>query len=266
MNVFKKQPEFFKSLSSSSVFCEVKSHIKNKDGFFLSLDNAAAQSVFISALFHSLKQSVFVVQQDEVRAENSYGDFSGLLGNSAFLLPSCQQDRLSVPGLVFSSRTIFSRSLSSLISDSVGIFVSSSGAIKTKIRRPEKILTESLTVRVGDKISQSTIIEKLTLWEYEHSDTCLSPKTIAKRGGILDLFTEFSGHPLRLEFLGDKISSIRLFSPDTQLSEGLRTKCVLFPPVFSCARNENSLGEILESICPVVLYITSGGIAFLSPD
>ena len=231
----------------------------------MSLDNAAAQSVFISALFHSLKQSVFVVQQDEVGAENSYGDFSGLLGNSAFLLPSCQQDRLSVPGLVFSSRTIFSRSLSSLITGSVGIFISSSGAIKTKIRRPEKILTESLTIRVGDKISQSTIIEKLTLWEYEPSDPCLSPKTFAKRGGILDLFTEFSGHPLRLEFLGDKISSIRLFSPDTQLSEGLRTKCVLFPPVFSCARNENSLGEILESICPVVLYITSSGVSFLSP-
>ena len=151
------------------------------------------------------------------------------------------------------------------IRDRVGIFVSSSGAIKTKIRRPEKILTESLTVRVGDKISQSTIIEKLTLWEYEPSDPCLSPKTFAKRGGILDLFTEFSGHPLRLEFLGDKISSIRLFSPDTQLSEGLRTKCVLFPPVFSCARNENNLGEILESICPVVLYITSSGVSFLSP-
>ena len=266
MNIFESQPNLFKAVSSSSVFREVSSHIKNKIGFFLELNNPSAQSVFLGALFHFLNQSVFVVQQNERGAEGSYENLSDLLGGQAFLLPGCEEDALSVPGLVFSSRSVFSHSLSSLLSGATGLFVSSLSGVKTKIRPPKEIISGALTLRVGDAIQQSTIIEKLVLWGYESADPCLSPKTFAKRGGILDVFTGFSRYPLRFEFFGEKIDSIRIFNPDTQLSEGLRSKCVLFPPVLSGESGEIKLSDIIEDTCPTVLYITPEGFSFLSRD
>ena len=266
MNVFESQPKLFKALSSAAVFSEAKSYIENKTGFFLELNNPSAQSVFIGALFHALNQSVFLVQENEGGAEESHENLSDLIGDRAFILPNCEEDALNVPGLVFSSRTVFSRSLSALLSDKAGVFVSSLGAIKTKIRSPKKIVSGVLALRAGDTFQQSTIVEKLLLWGYEPADPCLTPKTFAKRGGILDVFTEFSGHPLRFEFLGDKIDSIRIFNPDTQLSEGLRSTCVLFPPVFSPGNDEINLNNIIEEACSVVLYITSKGVSFLSAD
>ena len=110
MNIFESQPNLFKAVSSSSVFREVSSHIKNKIGFFLELNNPSAQSVFLGALFHFLNQSVFVVQQNERGAEGSYENLSDLLGGQAFLLPGCEEDALSVPGRVFSSRSLFCNS------------------------------------------------------------------------------------------------------------------------------------------------------------
>jgi len=266
LNVFESQPKIFKALSSSAVFHKISSYIKNKTGFFLELENPSAQSVFVGALFHALNQSVFVVQENEGGAEGSYENLSDLLGERAFMLPNCEEDALSVPGLVFSSRTVFSRSLSALLSNKTGVFVSSLGAIKTKIRAPKEIVSGALTLRAGGAIRQSTIIEKLLLWGYEPADPCLSPKTFAKRGGILDVFTEFSSHPLRLEFFGEKIESIRIFNPDTQLSEGLRSRCVLFPPVLSHGRVETKLSEAIEGACPAVLYITPGGVSFLDSE
>jgi len=266
LNVFESQPKLFKALSSAAVFSEARSYIKNKTGFFLEINNSSAQAMFIGALFHALNQSVFVVQENGGGAEESHENLSGLIDDRAFILPNCEEDALNVPGLVFSSRTVFSHSLSALLSDKAGVFVSSLDAIKTKIRAPKEIVSGVLALQVGDTFQQSTIVEKLLVWGYEPADPCLTPKTFAKRGGILDVFTEFSGHPLRFEFLGNKIDSIRIFNPDTQLSEGLRSACVLFPPVFSPGNDEISLNNIIEEACSAVLYITSKGVSFLSPD
>ena len=262
MNVFESQPKLFNALSSAAVFNEAKSYIENRTGFFLELNNPSAQSVFIGALFHALNQSIFIVQENEGGAEVSYENLSDLIGDRAFLFPNCEEDALNVPGLIFSSRTVFSRSLSALLSDKAGVFVSSLGAIKTKIRDTKEIVSGALTIQAGEDFKQSTIVEKLLLWGYEPADPCLTPKTFAKRGGILDVFTEFSGRPLRFEFFGDKIDSIRIFNPDSQLSEGLRSACVLFPPVFSPGNDKISLNNIIEEACSVVLYITPGASLF----
>ena len=101
MNVFESQPKLFRALSSAAVFNEAKTCVENKTGFFLELENPSAQSVFVGALFHALNQSVFVVQENEGGAEESYENLSDLVGDRAFILPGCEEDALSVPGLIF---------------------------------------------------------------------------------------------------------------------------------------------------------------------
>src|SRR5436853_6862740 len=47
----------------------------------------------------------------------------------------------------------------------------------------------------------------------------MSPGQFAMRGGILDIYSFGNEHPYRIELFGDEVDSIRIFNPETQLSE-----------------------------------------------
>ncbi|GAI34370.1 unnamed protein product, partial [marine sediment metagenome] len=53
---------------------------------------------------------------------------------------------------------------------------------------------------------------------YEMEDTVEVPGTIARRGGIIDIFPVCSQSPARIEFLGNQIESMRLFNTESQCS------------------------------------------------
>jgi transcription-repair coupling factor (superfamily II helicase) len=46
------------------------------------------------------------------------------------------------------------------------------------------------------------------------------PGEFSRRGGILDVFSPSAKHPARIEFFGDEVESIRLFTPEDQRSIG----------------------------------------------
>jgi transcription-repair coupling factor (superfamily II helicase) len=76
----------------------------------------------------------------------------------------------------------------------------------------------SRTVRVGDQVA----VEELTAWLAERSMTRAEvvevPGEFSVRGGILDLFPPDSAEPVRIEFFGDDVESIRPFDPESQRS------------------------------------------------
>jgi transcription-repair coupling factor (superfamily II helicase) len=51
---------------------------------------------------------------------------------------------------------------------------------------------------------------------YEHSNIVVSPGQFSRRGGILDIWTPASDQPVRIEFFGDEIDTLRLFDPASQ--------------------------------------------------
>jgi transcription-repair coupling factor (superfamily II helicase) len=75
-------------------------------------------------------------------------------------------------------------------------------------------------VRAGD----SCDLEELTAWMVAHGYTSTEavelPGEFSRRGGILDVFSPDASAPYRLEFFGDDVESVRLFSPGTQRSLG----------------------------------------------
>ena len=53
---------------------------------------------------------------------------------------------------------------------------------------------------------------------YSPTTIVVEPGTFSRRGGILDIFPAASNWPVRIEFFGDEIESLRTFSPSTQRS------------------------------------------------
>jgi len=88
-----------------------------------------------------------------------------------------------------------------------------------------------LNVAVGARLD----IEELVRWAigvgYQVNPLVQEPGTIARRGGIIDLFPPGADHPVRIDFFGDEIESIRQFDPHTQRSIRPLKRLPLMPPM-----------------------------------
>ena len=76
----------------------------------------------------------------------------------------------------------------------------------------------TLTLRVGAELPPEKLTETLLARDFERVDQVVARGQWSLRGGILDIFPLQSAWPLRVEFFGDEIESIRAFDVDSQLS------------------------------------------------
>src|SRR5918999_3208367 len=77
---------------------------------------------------------------------------------------------------------------------------------------------DPLTLEPGTDIATDVLAERLTELGYERTDLVVHRGEFAVRGGILDVFPGTAHRPVRLEFFGNDIESMREFSPSTQTS------------------------------------------------
>src|SRR5207244_2437526 len=91
-------------------------------------------------------------------------------------------------------------------------------ALLQPVPTPDALARCSRTIRVGDTIA----VEELAGWLAGRSMTRAEvvevPGEFSLRGGILDIFPPDATEPVRVEFFGDDVESIRPFDPETQRS------------------------------------------------
>ena len=85
------------------------------------------------------------------------------------------------------------------------------------------------TLTRGDRVDPLDLVEWLEEQGYEPEAQVTQKGEIALRGGILDLYPLTSPWPVRLEFFGDELESLRQFDPLTQISREEIT-AVTIPP------------------------------------
>ena len=78
--------------------------------------------------------------------------------------------------------------------------------------------TQTFTLCVGDTFSRDELVERLEKFGYTRDSLVTATGNYAVRGFILDVFLTFLDHPIRIEFFGNSIESIRYFDENTQLS------------------------------------------------
>ncbi|MEX2632283.1 MAG: transcription-repair coupling factor [Tistlia sp.] len=81
----------------------------------------------------------------------------------------------------------------------------------------------------GDVLATEDLVGFLGRNGYERVDTVGEPGEYALRGGIVDLFPTGAEQPLRLDFFGDELETIRPFDPLTQISSGTVERLDLLP-------------------------------------
>ncbi len=84
-------------------------------------------------------------------------------------------------------------------------------------------------VRRGEMIDPERLVEHLRLAGYNQVDVAEMPGEFAHRGGLLDVYPPESDRPVRIEFFGDEIESLRKFDPSTQRSAAATEEVALLP-------------------------------------
>lgn len=83
-----------------------------------------------------------------------------------------------------------------------------------------KTLTENIiSFKQGETINVDRLLSRFVDHGFSRSDFVYEPGQFAVRGGILDIYSYGNEKPYRIELFGNEIDSIRIFDPETQLSE-----------------------------------------------
>jgi len=102
----------------------------------------------------------------------------------------------------------------------VDVVVASIRSMATRLVAPSVFDTYSLHLTSGEDLSQELLIEHLASAGYLRQEPVGGPGEFSVRGGIVDLFSPLMRNPVRIEFFGDSIDSIREFDLDDQRSRG----------------------------------------------
>jgi transcription-repair coupling factor (superfamily II helicase) len=98
-----------------------------------------------------------------------------------------------------------------------GLVASPAGLLRPSLRR-ELFETRAFSLGSGEEMTPEILLEALDEAGYVREDPVSAPGQVAHRGGILDFFPPDREDPVRLEFFGDTIETLRAFDPETQRS------------------------------------------------
>ena len=94
----------------------------------------------------------------------------------------------------------------------------------------KKVYKENIiTLKQGDSISPQELVKKLYNIGYKRETIVTTTGEMGVRGFIIDVFPISSDYPIRIEFFGDEIDSIREFDQDTQKSIKTLDKIIINP-------------------------------------
>ncbi len=124
-------------------------------------------------------------------------------------------------------------------------------ALSDPVPAPDRLKAALLRVHPGQTLSLETVTGFCAAGGYERVSLVERPGTFAVRGGILDVYPPDADLPLRLEWFGDVVESIRAFDPQTQRSER-KLSAAEIPPAREPA-GEGCLLDLLPEDALVVL-------------
>lgn len=171
--------------------------------------------VSIHAKNHSHQKIIYIVDKDDLATTHQ---------NLAFF---CPNHRLAVfpPRDMYPYETLNPtptimaqriQTLGALIDGTVDILVTTIEAFYDYVVPREQLAHYHATFKTHYSYDRDTLLTSWRTMGYQRVDTVLGVGDYAVRGGIIDLFPVGSPHPIRLDFLGDVLESIKTFDPLSQ--------------------------------------------------
>jgi transcription-repair coupling factor (superfamily II helicase) len=110
------------------------------------------------------------------------------------------------------------RVLYSLATGACRVVVASAAALLPRVTAADRLLRASIAIKPGAEIAPADLAALLVDAGFSREDPADEHGEFALRGGILDVFPPTEPLPVRLEFIGDTVETLRTYDPATQRS------------------------------------------------
>ena len=104
-------------------------------------------------------------------------------------------------------------------------------ALFEKVVLPKTLSGNIIHLKAGDAIDLNGLMAKMVDYGFDRTDFVYEPGQFALRGGILDIYSFGNEKPYRIELFGNDVDSIRIFDPETQLSERKLLQVSIIPNI-----------------------------------
>jgi len=192
----------------------------------------AARPYVIATLSATLKQPMLIVVSDEVLAGQTVDTLKAFLANPSDIFYLPDRDALAYERLIGDASTTQQRmqALIALVErERTPIVVCSARALTQLIIPPRELATSLFFLEPGQEVDQTMMLEHLYNLGYKPVAEVEEPGQFSHRGGIVDLFPPTLPRPVRIEFFGDEIESLRTFDQETQRSLNPIHTCIVGP-------------------------------------
>jgi transcription-repair coupling factor (superfamily II helicase) len=229
--------DLFADVEKLPAFSRVASHLKEATGRIrVSGLVPPAKALFLVLLQRSAGRPLVVVVSDNRAAEDlipvleAFHELSGGTDPGSIVgLPA--RDVLPFQNLSSHPEIQEERAaaLWKIATGSVSIVVSPVAATALRLRSAEYYAELARVVRRNDTLDTEALLGHLATVGYSSTDVVEMPGEYALRGGILDVYSPEADRPVRIEFFGDEVESIRKFDPATQRSSNPVDEALLLP-------------------------------------
>ncbi|HSH46013.1 MAG TPA: transcription-repair coupling factor [Longimicrobiales bacterium] len=223
----------------------------------------SSRALLLAALAADLAGRIWVVVAgDPPEAEAVESDLQALVGEGqSALYPQrealpfeAEEHHVEVSGQRVES-------LEALLAGRVRILVTTARALQERERIPDELTELRVTLARGDEIRPEALGERLEALGFERSGLVEQVGEFTVRGGIVDVFSFGASDPVRLEFWGDEITSIRRFDVLDQRSTGELDAVDVLPVDLRLAGDGSTSRRSLLDVLPrdAILFELHGG-------
>jgi transcription-repair coupling factor (superfamily II helicase) len=198
----------------------------------------AAKTFIIAAIHKELNLPVLVIVAQPENAKRLYDELQAWCPSSTLLHFFPETDFLAGEYSASDAAAITERlrTLSALTNcrdisadNRNPLIVSSALAVVSRTAPRDDFIASCRILNVGMNIAPFQLVKEWQAMGYELENIVEVPGTISRRGGIIDVFSPDNESPVRIEFVGNQVESIRFFDPKTQRSSKLVTSVTIVP-------------------------------------
>ena len=185
-------------------------------------------SLYINKLFEESNKSILIVTSSLFEANMLY-TFLTTYNQNVLLFP--MDDFLTTESIAASPDLKITRleTINSLLNNTKKVVITHLNGYLRYLPTKDKYIDSIIKLKVGEEISRDELVKKLSSLGYEKESIVSKTGELGVRGFVIDVFPVQFEHPIRIEFFGDEIDSIRYFDEDTQKTINSTNECHIYP-------------------------------------
>ncbi len=210
-------------------FKKIKGCFSQREQDLLTGISGSQKTTIIAGLTYDLAKKTLIISHSNNQAYRISLDLEGLIGKGQIAFFPANElfphEEAYEPEVTAQRVATLGRSLTS---DRL-IVVTSWEAIQRRLIPPNKFLEFTLFLNLGMETSTNDLLEKLVKMGFQRVDMVQSIGQFSKRGDLVDVYPLDQPNPVRIEFFGDEIDSIRIFKVEDQISIGTLQELLILP-------------------------------------